>query len=269
MNKSFINNGYMVIRNAFSENLHKKIQDLCLSVISKKNKEINYKSFCSSIKTQKNKLFNISRAIHNKLIYERIFQQLFTSKKFYSKIVDLLGKDLSFLDEPSVTINLPKNFLKKNYYFKDWHQEIWSGADTSSIIMWTPIFQKDYNGQIEVAKTSHNWGHIPHRNRKPLVLPDKFKTFKTNLNYTDIIIMHSMLLHRSLEINGDTFSPRLALPCMIRNFKFKNNAFENNKTWKIFNYSEFTHIERKLGNSNLSPYRLKDYDFEDIAKGSI
>lgn len=68
MNKSFIKNGYMVIRNAFSENLHKKIQDLCLSVISKKNKEINYKSFCSSIKTQKNKLFNISRAIHNKLI---------------------------------------------------------------------------------------------------------------------------------------------------------------------------------------------------------
>ena len=105
------------------------------------------------------------------LIYNKIFQKLFRSKKLYKVIVNLLGKDLSFLDEPSVVTNLPKKFLKKNYYFKDWHQEIWSGADTSSVIIWTPIFQKNYDGQIEIIKKSHTWGHIPHRNRRPINLP--------------------------------------------------------------------------------------------------
>ena len=76
-----------------------------------------------------------------------------------------------------------------------------------------------------------------------------------------------MLLHRSSEIITD--SPRLATPCMIRNFKFKNNSFENNKSWKIFNYGEFTAIERQLGNSYLSPYRLIDIDNDDLSKGSI
>ena len=56
---------------------------------------------------------------------------------------------------------------------------------------------------------------------------------------------------------------------MIRNFKFKNNSFENNKSWKIFNYGEFTAIERQLGNSYLSPYRLIDIDNDDLSKGSI
>ena len=44
------------------------------------------------------------------LIYNKIFQKLFRSKKLYKVIVNLLGKDLSFLDEPSVVTNLPKNF---------------------------------------------------------------------------------------------------------------------------------------------------------------
>ena len=78
-----------------------------------------------------------------------------------------------------------------------------------------------------------------------------------------------MLMHKSSEINSKLFTPRMATPCMIRNFKFKNNTFENNKSWKIFNYSEFTEIERKLGNVHLSPYRLIDINKDDLSKGSI
>ena len=269
MNKNFINNGYIIIRNAFSIKLHKEMQNLILNILDKKYKKNNYKIFCALINKKKHNLFELNKKIHSIFIYEKIFQKMFNNKKYFSVLTSLLGKDLSFLDEPSIVVNIPKKFLKKNYYFKDWHQEIWSGADPSSIITWTPLFQKDYSGQIEIIKKSHTWGHIPHSNRKPLNLPSNFEVFKTKLNYTDVIIMHSMLLHRSSEINTNSFSPRLATPCMVRNFKFKNNSFENNKSWKIFNYGEFTAIERHLGNSYLSPYRLIDIENDDFSKGSI
>ena len=268
MNKNFIDNGYIIIRNAFPAKLHKEMQNIVLKILDKKYKKNTYKVFCSLMEKKKKKLFDLNKEIHSAFIYENIFPKIFTNKKFFSILTSLLGKDLSFLDEPSVVVNVPKKFLKKNYYFKDWHQEIWSGADISSVITWTPLFQRDISSQIELIKKSHTWGHIPHRNRKPVNLPSKFTTLKTKLNYTDVIIMHSMLLHRSVEINSNSFSPRLATPCMVRNFKFKNNSFENNKSWKIFNYGEFTAIERKLGNVYLSPYRIIDVDDLDFSKGS-
>ena len=275
LNQSFVNNGYIIVRNAFSKKLFRDIQTIVIETISmhlKKKVNIktkNYKTFCSILEKSSNNFFHLNKEIHKRLIYQKIFQRIFLSPKFFKAISNLLGKDLSFLDEPSVVFNVPENHNKKNYYFKDWHQEIWSGADTSSVIMWTPVFQKDYSGQIKIIQGSHHWGHIPHENRKPINLPDKFKVFSPKLNYTDIIIMHSMLMHKSSEIVSKKFTPRIATPCMIRNFKFKNNVFENNKSWKIFNYSEFTSIERKLGNAYLSPYRLIDLDIKDISKGSL
>ncbi|MDC3167192.1 hypothetical protein OA950_02920, partial [Candidatus Pelagibacter sp.] len=170
---------------------------------------------------------------------------------------------------PTININLSPKYLKKNYYFKDWHQEIWSGADTSSVIMWTPIFNEDKKNQISVIKHSHTWGHVPHRNRRPLDLPSNVKIVSPKINYTDVIIMHSMVMHKSNLIEGDAYRPRLAIASMIRNFKFSNNAFENNKSWKIFSYSELSMIERKLGNIYLSPYRTIDLEQSDFTSGSI
>ena len=43
----------------------------------------------------------------------------------------------------------------------------------------------------------------------------------------------------------------------IRNFKNFNNSFDN-KSWRIFNISDITAIEKRLGNHYLSPYRLTD-----------
>ena len=82
-----------------------------------------------------------------------------------------------------LTLNLPdKDTSSKNYHFKDWHQEIWSGADLATLQFWTPLFQKNNNfGQIQVIPGSHKWGHIPHSDRRPLALPKKFKIFRLDL----------------------------------------------------------------------------------------
>ena len=76
--------------------------------------------------------------------------------------------------------------------------------------------------------------------------------------YGDVIIFSTLLLHRSVK----TKFPRLALSLLIKNFKYKNSSFEENRNWKIFSFSELTKIERYLGNHHLSPFRLLDIDDE-------
>ena len=108
MNKNFIKNGYIVLRNAFPLKLHKEMQALVLNILSKKYKSNNYQEFCSQIKNKKNNLFELNKKIHSIFIYEKIFQKMFTNKKYFSVLSSLLGKDLSFLDEPSIVVNIPQ-----------------------------------------------------------------------------------------------------------------------------------------------------------------
>ena len=112
---------------------------------------------------------------------------------------------------------------------------------------------------MELIIDSHKWGHIPHINRKPKLLPKKFKTKILNLEYGDVIIFSTLLAHRSLP----TKSPRLSLPILLKNFKNKDTSFQDNRDFKIYSYSEITKIERILGNHFLTPFRLKDLDKEN------
>ena len=101
---------------------------------------------------------------------------------------------------------------------------------------------------------SHKWGHIPHMQRKPILLPKKYKTTLLNLECGDVTIFSSLLLHRSVPMK----SPLLSLVSLLKNFKHKDNSFQENRNWNVFSYSELTKIERILGNHYLSPYRLKN-----------
>ena len=124
--------------------------------------------------------------------------------------------------------------------------------------------KKNDSAKLEIMCNSHKWGHIPHRNRIPTELPNKYKTKKISLNNSDVIIFSTLLLHRSVT----TKSPRLALPLIIKNFKIKDNSFLENRSWKIFSYSEITKIERYLGNHYLSPYRVLNNKI-DLFSGTI
>lgn len=120
----------------------------------------------------------------------------------------------------------------------------------------TIISKNNKNGQMSIIPGSHLWGHIPHSNRKPLKLPEKYKSISTDLEIGDIIIFATMLLHKT-EIAE---SPRLALPVLVKNFKYLNNSFEKYRNWKIFFYLEIIKIERILGNHHLSPFRINSND---------
>ena len=268
---NFSEKGFLIIRNAVNLGLIRDIQKLIIKSIKsnnriKKNEKNNYKFFCKAVENIKVSEFNFLKPIYNLLLYKGIIEKYLFEKKLYKSITQILGRDLSYCNDQSLVLNIPKrNNSEKNYLFKDWHQEIWSGSGTASIIAWTPIFQESNTyGQIELAKESHKWGHIPHRGRKPLELPKRYKTLKSDLRYGDVIIFSALMLHKSLP----TINPRLALSFQIKNFRFKDYSYENNRNWKIFSYSEMTKIERILGNHYLSPFRLTDLK-TDTLSGTI
>ena len=258
MKKSFSETGYIVLRNAISKGLIKDIQSEIYNLlkINEDNQNKKYLKFCDLVNNLKISEFEFIKPIFEYIYYKGLIEKILLEKNLYNSIVNLLGKDLSFCNDPSITLNLlNKDNPKKNYLFKDLHQEIWSGASPSTIQIWTPLIKKDRDyGKLKLVEESHKWGHIPHRHRKPILLPKKYKTTLLNLEYGDVIIFSTLLLHGSVP----TKSPLLSLPVLLKNFKHKDNSFQENRDWKIFSYSELTKIERILGNHYLSPYRLKN-----------
>ena len=271
MIENFSNKGFVILKNAIPNKIVKDIQARILYSLKHKRNGKNkstYKTFCNIVSKNKKKSFDFVKPINDEIYSKGFIEKILNQKKIYSLLSNILGKDLCFLVDNVITLNIPNhNTPKKNYHFKDWHQEIWSGADLATLQFWTPLFQKNNNfGQIQLIPDSHKWGHIPHSNRKPLSLPKKFKTFEAKLNLGDIIFFSTTLMHRSSE----TLAPRLALPGQVRNFRYSNRSFEYSRNWKIFSYSEITKIERALGNHYLSPYRLLDKDqISNFDQGTI
>tara|TARA_B110000037_G_C17117074_1_gene504225 strand:+ start:2369 stop:3169 length:801 start_codon:yes stop_codon:yes gene_type:complete len=252
---NYSKNGYIIIKNAVAKELIYTVQNEILKkAYNKKKIKNNYTNFTKIFeKTINSKLFDLINPINKHLFNENIITKILHQKKIIECITMLLGRDLAVTAESSLTINLPDS--KKNYYYKDWHQEIWSGASISHIQIWTPIFQKtSIDGQIGFIKDSHKWGHIPHMDRKPVELPDNFSTIKSNLQIGDVLIFSTTLLHKTIPAKH----PRLGLTMTVKNFRYNDYSFSDNINWKIFSYSEITKIQRILGNHYLSPFRLSD-----------
>jgi ectoine hydroxylase-related dioxygenase (phytanoyl-CoA dioxygenase family) len=259
--KNISDEGYLILKNCISPKLIKLLQKKIMYQFSntKKNSYQNFEKKCSKLKNKR--LFEIINPINKILINEGFLKQILNEKKLFNHLVGLLGSDLAVSNESSLTINLSKT--NDNYYFKDWHQEIWSGASVSHIQIWLPIIQKTIqDGQISFIKDSHKWGHVPHSNRAPVKLPEKFKTIQTNLAIGDVVIFCTTLMHKSMP----TMNPRMALAMTVKNYKYKDMSFSDNQDWNIFSHSEVTKIQRVLGNHYLSPFRLvnKEKKFKDI-----
>ena len=261
---NFINDGFVIIRKAIDAKVIEEFQNIIVNELDKKKKikkKKIYDQFCESLnKSLKTKsTFDIQRPIYQRLVYEQLIQKYLKQKSIYNKVSDILGKDLAFAVDAVLSINLPnRTSPEKNYLFKEYHQEMWSGVDIHTLQTWTPIFQNSTKGQIKVIKSSHEWGHIPHRNRKPSTeLPKNHEEVEIELELGDVTIFHSLLLHASIPL-GKNDKPRMSLVCPVKNFLKKNEAFSHFGNWKIFSYSDLSIIDRKLGNHYLSPFRLTD-----------
>jgi hypothetical protein len=271
MSNQFSENGFIIVRNAFSKKTVAEVQRAVIDSIYSKKKVVagtqdKFLLFSRAVNKLKISEYNFVKPIFKYLFYKGLLEKILLEKKLFNSLKNLLGEDLSFAHDVSLTLNLKKKTSnEENYLFKDWHQEIWSGASISSVQTWTPLFQKNrHEGQIELIPKSHRWGHIPHKNRVPVELPKNYKIEKLNIKYGDVILFSTLLVHRTMK----TRFPRLALALLLKNFKYKNSSFEENRNWKIFSFSELTKVERYLGNHHLSPFRLLDIDNE-INSGTL
>ena len=153
--RSFVNDGYVILKKAIPNSLVVKIQQSILSSfgsISKNNVNKNYEIFSKKILAIDKSIspYDLLVNPYIDLNKNKLIHKILNSKKIYSEVVNLIGKDLSFVNDPSLVLNIPKkNSSKKNYLFKDWHQEIWSGTSHLTLQLWTPFFQRSSNsGQI-------------------------------------------------------------------------------------------------------------------------
>ena len=276
---NFVDDGYTIIRNAISPSLIHKTQkiindslddliiDFNLEINTHKENDKNFYEKITKLIEQKS-AFDVLELVWKDLAYHKIDSLICSEKKIFDFISNILGKDLCHQDyPPGLTLNLPAvSDSKKNYFFKEYHQEVWSGSDIHTLQSWTPIFQSDNSGGITLIKGSHLWGHIPHRDREPIELPKNFTEIHSDLEIGDVIIFHALLLHRStpIKLGG---KPRLAIPIVVRNFRMPNDSFERYQNFKIFSYSDLSKIDRRLGNHHLSPFRLFDIDYKNSFDG--
>jgi ectoine hydroxylase-related dioxygenase (phytanoyl-CoA dioxygenase family) len=245
--EDFSKNGYLVVKNCLTTGILKKIRNEVL-----KNNNSSYKEFCKAIsKLNESDFFTFLNPININLLNKNLISEILLQKKIYDVLVKLLGSDLAVSCESSLTLNIKES--KKNYYFKDWHQEIWSGADISHLQLWSPIFQKTSSfGQLAFIQKSHQWGLVPNSDRRPVNLPKKYKIIQTKLEFGDLLIFSTTLLHKTMI----TKFPRLGIAMTVKNFKYSDESYSKNINWKIFSYSEISKLQRVLGNHYLSPFRL-------------
>jgi len=117
MKKSFSETGYIILRNAISKSLIKNIQSEIYNLLEIKENTQNkkYFKFCNLVNNLKISEFDFIKPIDAYLLYKGLMEKILLEKKLYNSIVNLLGKDLAFDNDYSITLNLPnKDSPKKN-----------------------------------------------------------------------------------------------------------------------------------------------------------
>jgi len=259
--EDFTNNGFTKIDNAIDKKLILEISNSILNFLTKKknnfknteNTSQEFKKIFSSLKEKNLNLFDNQKDICNYLDNKNFLKKIINGEKVHHKKSKMLGSDLEYLKKNEFIINISK-IEKKNYLFKKYHQEVWSGASTNTILIWIPIFQLSTKGQMKLIKNSHLWGHIPHHDKKPIKIPKNSKYVESNCEIGDIILFHSLTLHSSDSLKkAKDVVGRLSMS--VRNFKYPQNGLDLDD-WKKYSYSPNTIIEKQLGNPYLSPFRL-------------
>ena len=165
----------------------------------------------------------------------------------------LLGPDIHYLKSFDIAINRTN---QKGYFFKERHQEYWSGCGLSTIQLWIPIFYEKNMGTIDYYPKSHKLGLIPNINRKPIELPEGIKSKNLKIDLGDVFIFHSLTLHNSCKNNSK--KTRLALPIQLKNIYYQEQGYDDLKEFGELLRGPLAKIKKILGNPQLSPFRTEN-----------
>ena len=253
--EKMLQDGYVIFNNVISPEtlqlIKKNIHDTLVLLGAAQND-----SFAKqySVVTKKMPAFEVNIELRRHFNFSRLPQRILRMPIIFDFLIHLLGPDLAFLTEAELPVNVKG--ISDTHLVKKYHQEFWSGAGYRSYVLWSPLIFPEGSGGLEIVKGSHLWGHIPHRNRAPIAIPDDAEYQRidsSNCGEQDIILFHSLTLHRTIPNQVD--APRLAYATHIRNILEPDTGFEVLKNWEIFNLSATSRILKACGNPHLSPFR--------------
>jgi len=254
--ESLVNRGYAILRGVVPQGLISEYQNLVTIKIGAMLREVGvepasdlYLDFLTAMESYDQ--IQIQQELSKYLVYREIHKKLFLQPDVLEVLVHSIGPDLEYSSGADITVNVRD--VKNDYLVKKFHQEFWSGLAVTSLQTWTPIGIKPGMGGLEIIEESHAWGHIPHRNREPIELPENAQYTVLDLEEGDMLVFHGLLLHRTVPNEHEW--PRFAVPLSIRNFYFKDTGFEDLVKWDAFHYSPISQIRKRLGNPHLSPFR--------------
>ncbi len=250
-----LKNGYVVFKDVISEELSFQIKEnirSSLVAMGASENEPFDKQYLSTIK--KIPPFDVNIQLRRHLNFAHFPQKILSIPEVFEFMLRILGPDLAFLTDAELPVNIKG---KSEYYLtKKPHQEFWSGAGYRTYVLWAPIIFPKNSGGLEIFKGSHLWGHIPHRNREPLYVPDNVERElidSSQFSDRDIVLFHALTLHGTIPNSEDY--PRLAYVTHLRNIFEDDTGFEIIKNWEIFHLSATSRIMRRCGNPHLSPFR--------------
>jgi hypothetical protein len=246
----FLENGFVVLRNHIEPNTIKEGKEILSEVIARDLGATGdfRKGFLDLSQAEDQHILQLR--LFNELDFRGFVLKLLQSAKLLEKLTCLLGPDLSY-ESSQLTVNVKEE--KRDFFVKKWHQEFWSGSGIHKIGIWSPMAIEKGMGGVEFVKGSHLWGHIPHKNREPIELPDDMQVVNPVVEEGDSVIFHSLALHRTVP--NEKPLPRFALPLFIRNFYYPDSGISEFTKWTPFNLSPLAKVHKKLGNPAFSPFR--------------
>jgi phytanoyl-CoA hydroxylase len=244
--KSFVENGFVILDDFFSETERIEFRNMVIHLIkinlkkaAKENPEINIKDFEG--KELDEGIIKLEEIDHQYVadIYDTIFQTpqflRITAKKEISKCINQLlnreENDPTYIDQSRCRIDPP---LDPNKRTCGWHQEVFYYIPKSDFVQtWAPLIHNatKENGAIEICPTSHKKG-IAKQNSlegdelyKFIVDESVIKEYKpetVELKVGQLLIFNSKLIHKS----GKNISKQVRYSLVGINHNLDNEYFE-------------------------------------------
>ncbi len=239
---SYKKNGYVLIKNFFSNKDIEDIQNSLLTAaqktfkikISRKN-YLNNKNFHSALINAKNKNPRLFGAFYDTLQNASVIYKTLSSDKILSYLGCLLKskKENFVLSNIGIRMDLPKDTKHRYGWHQDrsyYHQNM---DGNKGIVCWFPVMNIfDELGYLQVKKGSHKLGYFKvkmtkkNRNYSPqYLIPEKIlKKFDTSAVKTkckDLIIFSMNLFHAS----GVNKSKLIRFACQARYNDFTESKF--------------------------------------------
>lgn len=267
--KTFYDNGFVVLKDCIDPRILDEGKAVLSDVISGRlGRKVDFKAgFVELLESATQ--FSLQQSLYDELKYRDFPLKVLRSPEVIEKLICLLGPDLSYGENAEILVNIKE--AKGDYYVKKWHQEFWSGVGIHSVAFWFPISIAEDSGGMEFIPGSHHWGHIPHRNREPLEIPDGAEVVRPQILEGDGVMFHSLTVHGTVA--NEAPYPRFALPLIVKNFYYPDSGMPEFGTWRPFNFSPLAMIHKKLGNPAFSPFRTlgstrTDTGIADLSKAS-